>query len=154
MESELEDQISRMVEQMGRQALLPCLHLIQEKLGCVTPEAATLVAKKLGLSRGEVFSVASFYGMFSREREGKFVIRVCVSLPCYLKGAREILQYLQGELGVKPGQTTPDGLFTLKETSCLGFCDGAPAVMVNDKTYGRVTVDKMKEILQQCREKA
>ncbi len=135
-----------------KQALLPCLHIAQEKCGYLTEEVISFLAQKLGLPKVEVYSVVTFYSMFTLEEQGKFIIRVCVSLPCYLKGSREILETIKKELNIEVYQTTADGKFTIEPVSCLGLCDIAPAIMINEKVYGNLTPQKVKEIIQKYRE--
>ena len=130
------------------QALLPCLHYIQQKHGYISEEMMTFLAEELDVPRVEIYGVVSFYSMFSLKPQGKYVIRVCVSLSCYLEGSNDILNTLTGLLNIKPGEITTDGKFTIEEVSCLGFCDKAPAMMINDKNYGKLTSDKVKEIIR------
>jgi len=132
-----------------REALLPCLHLIQEKCGYLTEEIILFLAKELNLPPVEVYSVVSFYSMFNLKEKGKFIIRVCVSLPCYLRGSQMILETLKNELNIEVGQTTKDKKFTIEAVSCLGLCDKAPAMMVNKEVYGDLTPQKVKEIIRQ-----
>lgn len=106
------------------------------------------LAKELNLPPVKVYSVASFYSMFSIKEIGKFVIRVCVSLPCYLRGSREILQALTEELDISAGQTTADKKFTIEAVSCLGACDKAPAMMINETVYENLTPTKAKKIIK------
>jgi len=134
------------------QALLPCLHLAQEKCGYLTEGIISFLAQELNLPKVEVYSVVTFYSMFTLEEQGKFIIRVCVSLPCYLKGSREILETIKKELNIEVYQTTADGKFTIEPVSCLGLCDIAPAIMINEKVYGNLTPQKVKEIIQKYRE--
>ena len=131
-----------------RQALLPCLHFIQGKEGCIEEEMMTFLAEELGVPRVEIYGVVSFYSMFSLKPQGKYVIRVCASLSCYLEGSNSILETLKEFLDIKPAQTTPDGKFTIEEVSCFGLCDKAPAMMINDREYGNSTSDKVKEIIE------
>jgi NADH-quinone oxidoreductase subunit E len=135
-----------------RQALLPCLHLAQEKCGCLTEGIILFLAQELNLPKVEVYSVATFYSMFTFEEQGKFVIRVCVSLPCYLKGSRKILETIKKELNIEINQTTADKKFTIEPVSCLGLCDVAPAIMINKHVYGNLTPRKVREIIQEYRE--
>ena len=100
----------------------------------------------------EVYSVATFYSMRTLEKQGKFVIRVCVSLPCYLKGSREILEAIKKELNIEEYQTTADKKFTIKPVSCLGLCDIAPAIMINKEVYGNLTPQKVRDIIQKYKE--
>ena len=133
------------------EALIPCLHIAQQKCGCISESVISFLAEKLCLPRIEVYSVVSFYSMFTFEQQGKYVIRVCNSLPCYLRGSKKVLQVLEGLLGIKDGQTTKDKRFTLEAVSCLGVCDQAPAIMVNEEVYGRLTPAKIKKIIGQLK---
>ena len=128
---------------------MPCLHFIQKERGYLSEEDALFLAKELNLPPVEVYSVASFYSMFTLKERGRYIIRVCVSLPCYLKGSREILQALTEELNISVGQTTADKRFTIEAVSCLGACDKAPAMMINEEIYGNLTPAKVKEIIRQ-----
>ena len=130
---------------------MPCLHFVQKEDGYLSEEAALFLAKELNLPPVEVYSVASFYSMFSLKETGKYIIRVCVSLPCYLRGSREILEALTKELDINVGQTTADKKFTIEAVSCLGICDKAPAMMINEEIYGNLTPQKVREIIHQLK---
>lgn len=136
-----------------RQALLPCLYAAQDEEGYLSEDTISFLAEKVDLPRVEVYSLATFYSLFYLKKEGRYIIRVCSSLSCYLHGSEKIVRVLEEELKIVPGQTTPDKLFTLEEVSCLGICDQAPAMLINDKVYGHLTPRKIKRIIQQCREK-
>lgn len=136
-----------------REALLSCLHKANEICGYLTEDIILFLAQKLNLPPVEVYSVATFYSMFNLQKQGKYVIRVCVSLPCYLRGSGEIIETLKDELNIIAGQTTPDRNFTIEAVSCLGICDEAPAIMINEKVYGNLTPVKVKEIIQELKEK-
>ncbi len=131
-----------------RQALLPCLHYIQQKHGYINEEMMTFLAEELSVPRVDIYGIVSFYSMFSLKPRGKHVIRICASLACYLEGSNDILKTLKELLEIKVGETTPDGKFTIEEVSCLGLCDRAPAMMINDREYGNLTSDKVKEIIE------
>lgn len=135
------------------EALLPCLHAAQEKCGYLSEEVISFLAQKLNLPPVEVYSVVSFYSMFNLERQGKYVIRVCVSLPCYLRGSKKILETLKDELNIEAGQTTPDKKFTIEAVFCLGLCDKAPAMMINKEVYGNLTTQKLKETIRQYKQR-
>ena len=143
------EELKKVLDQYGhdREALLPCLHIAQEQCGCLTEDVISFLAKELNLPRVEVYSTASFYSMFSFEKRGKHVIRVCTSLPCYLKGSEKILKTLNEELNVTVGHTTSDRIFTLEAVSCIGACDKAPAMMIDEKLYGNLTPEKVREII-------
>lgn len=139
-------------EPRKRAMLLSALYLAQEQHGWLSPEAIHRVAERLGLSAGQVRSTASFYTMFKLEPQGKYHIQVCEGLSCYLvDGAETIIEHVSRRLGIKPGQTTPDGRFTLEVVQCLAACDLAPALKVNDELYGNMTlagIDTLLEKLQ------
>ncbi|MEA3368999.1 MAG: NADH-quinone oxidoreductase subunit NuoE [Candidatus Ratteibacteria bacterium] len=130
-------------------ALLPCLHIAQEKCGYLTEEIISFLAQELGLPKVEVYSVVTFYSMFSLEKQGEYVIRICVSLPCYLKGSGKILEAVKEELNIEAYQTTADKKFTIEPVSCLGLCDKAPAIMVNRDIYGGLTPQQAKNIIKE-----
>ncbi|MEA3305191.1 MAG: NAD(P)H-dependent oxidoreductase subunit E [Candidatus Omnitrophota bacterium] len=139
---------------LKNQALLPCLYAAQEKCGSLSEEVISFLAQELGLPKVEVYSVVTFYSMFSLEKQGRFIIRVCVSLPCHLKGSAEILKAIKEELSIETYQTTADGKFTIEPVSCLGLCGTAPAIMINKKAYGNLTPEKTKEIIREYRKKS
>ena len=115
-----------------RSAVLPALYLVQQQLGYVTATAMRYVAGLLEITPADVEDVVSFYTMFYRRPVGTFVLQVCRTLSCAVNGAERLTEELSAALGIKPGETDPAGLFTLLEVECLGACDRAPVVMVND----------------------
>jgi len=115
-----------------RSAVLPALYLVQDQHGYVTPGGMRHVAELLGITAADVEDVVSFYTMFCTRPVGTFVLNVCRTLSCALNGAERITEALTEKLGIKPGETDPSGTFTLVEVECLGACDRAPVVMVND----------------------
>lgn len=125
----------------GKQAiLLAALYIAQEQKGYLTPEAVERVANRLGLRPGDVYSTASFYTLFRTEPVGRYLIQVCDGLSCYLcEGADRIAGYVGTKLGLKPGETSPDGRFTLEMVQCLASCGTAPAMRVNDQLYENLT---------------
>lgn len=154
MLNKCKDELDRIIAEHSndRQALLPCLRAAQRICGYLSEEIVDFLAEKLGLSKAEVYGTATFYSMLSFEKQGKHVIRICTSLPCYLRGSDRILGTLK-ELGIGENKSTPDGKFTLQTVSCLGLCDQAPAMMVNEKTHGNLTPEKVKQIINQYRRK-
>lgn len=123
----------------ARSAMLPCLHLAQDELGYVTDEAIQAVAEALGVKTDEVESVVTFYSMFHQEPKGKRIIKVCTSISCYLMGCDAVLETLEGKLGVRRGEITPDGEYTLEAVECLAACGMAPAIQVNGEFVERAT---------------
>lgn len=118
-----------------KSALLPALYLAQEQQGYVSGQAMTHVAEAIGCTRAEVEDVVSYYVMFFTQPVGKYVLQVCRTLSCALNGAGRVTEALCQHLGVKPGETTADGMFTVMEMECLGACDRAPVVMVNNEHW-------------------
>jgi NADH:ubiquinone oxidoreductase subunit E len=127
------------------------LNKAQLNLHCVSQGVITDAAQSLNLSIGEVYGVATFYSHLSTRPTGEYVIRVCKSLPCYLANAQMILQSLEEQLGIKPGETTSDSLFSLELVNCIGACDQAPAMLVNDEVHGNLTPKKIAKILKSYR---
>jgi NADH-quinone oxidoreductase E subunit len=129
-------------------ALLPTLWLAQREWGWISREAVDYVATLLELSPAFVWGVVTFYTMYNRAPVGRHLIQVCTSISCHLNGAGEVYTECLKRLGdLKPGQTTPDGKFTVVEVECLAQCDKAPAVMVNDDDHFEITRDKLDAFL-------
>ncbi len=128
-------------------AILPALHLVQRKLGYISPEGEKFVAQVLGVRPVRVREVVTFYTMFSQKPLGKYHLQVCSNLSCTLNGSQTLLDYLREKLGIEPGETTPDGRITLSTVECLGACDQAPCLMVNDDLYGRLDKPKLEALL-------
>lgn len=110
-------------------------------------EWVEFVAEALDMPLSRVYSVITFYAMFGIEPRGKFLIEVCKSGPCYVSGSKNVLQLIEETLGIKAGETTADGTFTLILSSCFGACDIAPAIKIGEKVYGNLTKDKLVEIV-------
>ncbi len=130
-------------------ALLPALHIVQGKLGKISEKAMIELGELLGISPAEVRDTASFYDLYSLDQRGKHLIAVCESLSCELCGCNELLEALEEKLGIKAGQTTADGKFTLIELQCLGACDFAPAMLVDQKLHKTVKPEQLDKILGQ-----
>ncbi len=124
--------VKRYPSDRKRSAVLPALYLVQRQLGYITPNAMRYVAGLLAITAADVEDVVSFYTMFYTKPVGTFVLQVCRTLSCALNGAERVTEEISGKLGIAPGQTDPSGTFTLIEVECLGACDRAPVVMVND----------------------
>jgi NADH-quinone oxidoreductase subunit E len=134
----LEEVASRYPPERRRSAILPALYLAQEQQGYITANVMRHVAAVIGCSPAEVEEVVSFYTMFYTKPVGKYVLQVCRTLSCALQGAERVTEALSRTLGIAPGETDPAGEFTLLEVECLGACDRAPVVMVNDRWHERV----------------
>ena len=128
-------------------ALLPLLHLAKKEFKVISLEVMEYLAKLLDISPVKVMEVVSFYTLFPRNEEGKFVIQVCATLSCSLMGANSVLNYLQEKLGISVGETTPDKFFTIKKVECLGSCGTAPVIQINDDYYENLTRSKLDKIL-------
>ena len=129
-------------------ALLPVLDLAQRQHGWVPISAMHEVARVLEVPRMRVYEVATFYTMYNREPVGEYFVQVCGTTPCMLRGAETIIESICKKLDVKPGQTTKDGIFTIKEVECLGACVNAPMVQINDDYYEDLTPADMDEIIE------
>jgi len=148
-------EINGLMEKYPRKesALMPILTLVQRDNGNVlTREDLKDVAKLLGVTTGKVYGLATYYTMFNVEKEiGKYHLQVDTNIPATLMGAREILRHLEKVLGVKAGETTKDGLFTLSEVECLASCGTCPTIQVNDRYYENMTTDKVDQLLDSLR---
>lgn len=142
---ELEEFIDSLPDKKG--ALIEVLHKAQHIFGYLPKEVQLFVAQKLDLPASKVFGVVSFYSYFTTEPRGEFVVNVCMGTACFVRGAAAVLEELEKDLGIKVGQTTPDGKFTIEVLRCVGACGLAPVVMVNDRVYGHVTPQDIKNIL-------
>lgn len=137
-----------------RDNLINILHAIQEYYGNYIPlEAAEVLKELTGKPLSKIYEVLTFYTMFSTNKRGKYVIRVCKSLPCHVTGGAAVMESLKDALEIDYGQTTQDGLFTLEESSCLGLCGVSPVMLINDEAYGNLTPEKVKEIIEEIKEK-
>ena len=135
-----------------RSALIPMLHEVQAEVGYLSPEAIEWVAGYLGLSPADVMSVASFYDMLHLEPVGKHLIYVCQNLTCSLLGAERLIHHLENKLGIRMGETTPDGLISLKRMECLASCGTAPAIQIDGIFHERMTPQKLDDLLERLRD--
>jgi NADH:ubiquinone oxidoreductase subunit E len=133
--------------------LIPVLHGVQELYGYLPEETLKMVSEGLDIPMTEIYGVASFYHFFSLEPKGKHIIRVCLGTACYVKGSQNLINRLSQELNIEVGKTTSDGKFTLEATRCLGACGLAPVMTVDDKVYGKVTLDDVRRILDEYSER-
>jgi len=136
------------VQHKGQEDLIEQLKAAQSKFGCVPDEVMAGLAESLDMPVSDVYGVASFYSFLSTRPLGRNVIRICKSLPCYLEHCQTIIESVAKELGIKPGETTPDGRFSFQLTNCIGLCDRAPAMMINDDAHVDLTPEKISKILK------
>ena len=128
-------------------ALLPVLHEAQEIYGYLPIEVQQMVADGLGVSLSEVYGVATFYSRFSLTPKGKHQINVCLGTACYVKGSDKVLEEVEKMLGIKSGECTPDGVFSIKSCRCVGACGLAPVMMIDEEVYGKLTPAEVHKIL-------
>ena len=136
-----------------RSAVLPALYLAQYQQGYITANAIRHVAELLGITRADVEDVVTYYTMFYTRPVGKYVVNVCRTLSCAINGAERVTEELCRKLGITPGETDASGTFTLMEVECLGACDRAPAVMVNDAWQECVTPESVSRLVDDLRER-
>jgi len=153
VEAELRERMEVIAARFPQQlsAIIPMLYVVQQQYGYVTKEGMELAAEILGTTPAYIDSVASFYTMLYRQPVGKYVLQVCRTLPCALMGAEEVVACLQEKLGIRPGETTPDQLFTLETVECLAACHVAPLMIVNDVYKVRLDQAKLDVIIDECK---
>ena len=134
----------------GQEDLLELLKEAQNRSGYLSEKTIVKIAKSLDIPISDVYGVATFYSFLSTKPQGRNVIRVCKSLPCFLKNSQTIIKSVEEELGIKPGETTPDGKFSFQLTNCIGACDKAPAMLINNDVHVDLTPGKISRILKAC----
>ena len=132
----------------GRDDLIPILQDIQDRVSYLSEEAITKTAGHLGLSDNEVYGVATFYTQFRFHPPGKHHLRVCQGTACHVRGSGQIVDALMRKLGISPGETTPDGQYSLERVACFGSCALAPVVVADEKVYGRMTTKKIEKLVE------
>lgn len=146
--------IARYPEGKSKSALIPLLHMAQEEWGWLSAEAMDYVAELLKITPIEVYEVATFYSMYHLKPVGKHVFEVCQTGPCMLNGSDQIIDYIKEKLDIKIGETTKDGLFTLKTVECLGACGYAPMMQMGKFYKEHLTKEKVDQIIEECRHNA
>jgi len=144
-------QIAKFPEGMQKSALLSVLHIAQAHFGHLSEPVMDYVARLLHVLPIEVYEVATFYSMYDTVPVGKVKLEVCRTGPCMIEGAEKIVSYLENKLGIKDGETTSDGLFTLKTVECLGACGYAPMLQAGEKFHEHLTEAKVDELIEQYR---
>ncbi|HEY6083681.1 MAG TPA: NAD(P)H-dependent oxidoreductase subunit E [Chitinophagaceae bacterium] len=153
--NKVKEMVTHFPEGKQMSALIPVLHLAQEENGgWLSVEIMDYVASLLDLMPIEVYEVATFYSMFNLQPVGKYIFEVCQTGPCMLKGSDNIIEYIKKKLGIGVGETTPDGLFTLKLVECLGACGYAPMMQLGDHYREHLTPEKVDGIIEACRAEA
>lgn len=153
--SKVNEIISRYPEGKQKSALLPVLHLAQQEFGgWLDVPVMDYVATLLNIEPIEVYEVASFYSMYNLKPVGKYMFEVCQTGPCMLNGSDNIIDYIKEKLNIKVGETTTDGMFTLKTVECLGACGYAPMMQLGNNFREHLTKEKVDAIIEECRAKA
>lgn len=137
----------------SRESLMPILQGVVEQHSYLSDEAMVEIAKELDISAAEVYGTASFYTFLDTKERGRYVIRVCKTITCSMKGKNEILQVLEDMLKIKVGEMTADKQFSLLETNCIGWCHKAPAMLINEIPYTELTPEKVVEIIKSYMQK-
>ena len=132
-------------------AVITVLHKAQEIFGYLPSELQLHVSRKLNVPAAHVYGVVSFYSYFSQEKRGDYTINICMGTACFVKGISKVMDEFNNQLGIKNGQTTEDGLFTLRDVRCIGACGLAPVVMINEKVFGHVKPEDVSKILADYR---
>ena len=152
---EVQRLVSSYPEGKQKSAILPVLHLAQQEFGgWLSADTMDYVATLLNIDPIEVYEVATFYSMYNLKPVGKYMFEVCQTGPCMLNGSENIIKYIYDTLGIKPGETTSDGLFTLKTVECLGACGYAPMMQLGKNFREYLTKDKIDMIIEECKNKA
>jgi NADH-quinone oxidoreductase E subunit len=141
-QTKFDEVVKRYPPERRKSAILFALFLVQQQQGYVSRAGMRLVAQQIGCTPAEVEDVVSYYTMFYKKPVGKYVLNVCRTLSCALRGAERVTEELSAKLGIRPGETDASGMFTLMEVECLGACDRAPVVMVNDDWHERLSPDQ------------
>ena len=145
----LQSQIGK--TEQPRELAVDIMLSLQQYYGYLSDEALEEGATLLGMTPLELEELATFYDFIYREPVGKFVIHVCDGVVCWMNGYESVMDYLCKKLGIEPGETTKDGLFTILPTACIGYCDLSPAMLINGRPHGRLTAEKIDDILNRLR---
>jgi NADH-quinone oxidoreductase subunit E len=153
--AKVQEIIARYPQGKQKSALIPVLHLAQETFGgWLSPETMDYVAELLQVTSIEVYEVATFYSMYNLKPVGKYMFEVCQTGPCMLRGSDDIISYIKEKLGIGVGETTADGMFTLKTVECLGACGYAPMMQLGKHYREHLTKEKVDAIIEECRKSA
>ncbi|MFZ3127248.1 MAG: NADH-quinone oxidoreductase subunit NuoE [Rhodoferax sp.] len=145
-------EVAKYPAEQKQSAVMACLSIVQQELGYVSADSEKAVAEYLGMPPMAVHEVTTFYNMYNQKPVGKYKLNVCTNLPCQLRDGVKTLQYLEQKLGISMGETTPDGLFTLQQSECLGACADSPVLLVNDRSMcSFMTSDKIDQLVDGLR---
>jgi NADP-reducing hydrogenase subunit HndA len=147
--AEQEQKLIAVIEKFSNEKgpLMPVLQEAQEIYGYLPIEVQQIISQRMGISLEEIYGVVSFYSQFTLNPKGKYNIAICLGTACYVKGSQDIVDEMASKLGVKPGSSTKDGLFSFEVTRCIGACGLAPVLMVNDEVYGKLVKEDVAKIL-------
>jgi NADH-quinone oxidoreductase subunit E len=148
---EFEQLKKRLPDGFDSTLVMPCLHRVQDVRGFVANEDIDALVEYLGVPRVQIENVLSYYTMFRRKPIGRWHLQACRNVTCSMRGSERLVDALSRKLGIRPGQTTPDGRFTLSEVECLGSCGTAPVVMVNEAYHENLSTEKLDELLGKLR---
>ena len=141
-------EVAKFPADQKQSAVMACLAIVQQEQGHVTQEAEQAIAEHLGMAQIAVHEVTTFYNRYNQLRVGRFKLNVCTNLPCQLRDGQKALQHLEKKLGISMGETTPDGMFTLQQSECLGACADSPVMLVNDRTMcSFMSNDKLDQLI-------
>ena len=145
-------EVAKYPDDQKQSAVMACLAIVQQELGCVSTDSEKIVADYLGMAPIAVHEVTTFYNMYNQRPVGKYKLNVCTNLPCQLRDGAKALQHLEQKLGIKMGETTADGMFTLQQSECLGACADSPVMLVNDRSMcSFMSNDKLDQLVDGLR---
>lgn len=121
---------------------------VQKVVTALSEDVANVIAREMNIPMSKVYSFITFYAMLSVKPRGRYIIRMCKSAPCHVRGAKQVVRAMEKQLGIRMGETTEDGRFTLEYCPCLGICDISPAIMINDRTYGNLNETSVREVIK------
>jgi len=145
-------EVAKYPADQAQSAVMACLSIVQQELGHVSTDSEKVIADHLGMAPMAVHEVTTFYNMYNQHPVGKYKFNVCTNLPCQLREGQQALQYLEQKLGIRMGETTADGMFTLQQSECLGACADSPVMLVNDRHMcSYMTNDKLDQLVDSLR---
>lgn len=150
--SRFDREVAKYPADQKQSAVMACLAIVQQELGFVSAESEKVIAEHLGMAPMAVHEVTTFYNMYNQRPVGKYKLNVCTNLPCQLRDGQKALHHLESKLGIQMGETTPDGLFTLQQSECLGACADSPVMLVNDRAMcSFMSNDKLDQLVDELR---